>query len=475
MFFNSFTFIGFFLAVIIILLLERLLVGRNASVRNLTLLIASYFFYAYFNIGFTLILAFVTLVNFIAGNSIISGRVKHPRRVVALGTILSLLPLVFYKYALFLCKSFALLLSLELSFELLEGLLLPVGISFFTFQALSFTIDAYRGKITQKSGLLDFALFVAFFPTILSGPIEKARNLLPQIKRYSFPSIDDFLQGFCIFIWGLFKKMVVADRLAYYVDWAYGSAQYSAAGTLLIAAIFYSIQIYCDFSGYSDMAMGVAKALGFNVTKNFRQPYFSRTFKEFWRKWHIALTSWFTEYVYFSLGGSRVKHKLRWVFNISTIFLLSGIWHGAAWSFVIWGALHALFYLIEHFLGMQKESVKWNVISSTIAGILVFLLVTFAWIFFRLDFNAATYVVGKIFTGNITQFSMGASSFTFVATVTMLGVLLIYELLVRRGVLSFEVENFSERLRINLVAMVPIGVLLAMFSMQSDNFVYFQF
>ena len=474
MFFNSFTFIGFFLAVMAVLGIERLF-WRSVTVRNATLLFASYFFYGYFNVGFTFILAFVTLVNFLAGNTLISRRTKHPKCIVTMATVLSLLPLIFYKYALFLCKSFVALLSLEMDFELLNGLLLPIGISFFTFQALSFTIDAYRGKITEKARLLDFALFVAFFPTILSGPIEKARQLLPQIKRYFFPTCEDFLQGFCIFSWGLFKKMVVADRLAYYVDWAYGSAQYSASGTLLIAAIFYSIQIYCDFSGYSDMALGVAKALGFNVTKNFRQPYFSRTFKEFWRKWHIALTSWFTEYVYFSLGGSRVKHKLRWVFNVSTIFLLSGIWHGAAWSFIIWGALHAVFYLVEHFLGLQKEGVRWNIFTSVISGVAVFLLVTLAWIFFRLDFESATYVICKICSGDITQFSMGASSFKFVGTVAMLGILLIYELLVRRGILSFDVENFSDKLRWNLIALVPLFILMGMFGMTSDKFVYFQF
>lgn len=474
MFFNSLTFVGFFLVVVAVLLIERLF-GRNVVVRNATLLTASYFFYGYFNIGFTLILAFVTLVNFFAGNLLISGRAKNQKGIVAISAILSLLPLVFYKYALFLCRSFAALLSVEMDFELLDGLLLPVGISFFTFQALSFTIDAYRGKIREKSNLLDFALFVAFFPTILSGPIEKARELLPQIKRYFFPSVEDFLQGFCIFAWGLFKKMVVADRLASYVDWAYGSAQYSSSGTLLIAAIFYSIQIYCDFSGYSDMALGVAKALGFNVTKNFRQPYFSRTFKEFWRKWHIALTSWFTEYVYFSLGGSRVKYKLRWVFNVSTIFLLSGIWHGAAWSFVIWGAMHAVFYLAEHFAGLQKNSVRWNMFTSALACIVVFLLVTLAWIFFRLDFDGATYVIGKICTGDITRFSMGASSFKFVSTVTMLGVLLVYEMLVRRGVLSFDVENFTGKLHWNLLAVIPLFLLMGMFGMASDNFVYFQF
>ena len=335
MLFNSLLFVVFFVTVLAILFFEGL-ISKSIILRNITLLAASYIFYANFNIGFTLILLFVTSVNYIGGNLLFRNRnITRKKYIVAISAVLSLLPLCFFKYSVFLCRSLYAFLDYEINMELLEGLVLPVGISFFTFQALSYTIDIYRGKIEKPASPLDFFLFVAFFPTLLSGPIEKARNLLPQLKKYSFPSLENITQGICVFIWGLFKKIVVADRLAYYVDWAYESAQYRSGITLAVAACFYSIQIYCDFSGYSDMALGVAKALGFDITKNFRQPYFSRTFKEFWRKWHIALTSWFTEYVYFSLGGSRVKHKLRWVFNISTIFLLSGIWHGAAWSFVL--------------------------------------------------------------------------------------------------------------------------------------------
>lgn len=471
MFFNSFEFIGFLLLVIVLLSFERF-VSRNVKLRNLTLLFASYFFYGYFNIGFTLILLFVTLVNYFGGKIIYR---KKDKTIVFFSVILSLCPLVFFKYSLFLCKSFSALLNFELNVEFLEGLLLPVGISFFTFQALSYTIDIYRGKIERTASLLDFALFVAFFPTILSGPIEKARNLLPQIERCFFPSLESITQGFCIFVWGLFKKIVIADRLAYYVDWAYESSQYVSGSTLAIAAIFYSIQIYCDFSGYSDMALGVAKALGFNVTKNFRQPYFSRTFKEFWRKWHIALTSWFTEYVYFSLGGSRVKYKARWIFNISTIFILSGIWHGAAWSFLIWGALHAVYYLIEHFLGLQNNELKWNKFTSTLSCCTIFLLVTIAWIFFRLDFSDAIFVINKIFSGNILKFSMGASSFTFTATIAMLLVFIAYELMLRRGVIKYDVEEYKTKICWNFISTIPLILLMGMFGMSTDKFVYFQF
>ena len=475
MFFNSFLFIGFLIAVLLFLFASRLL-GKSIAVRNGTLLAASYFFYGYFNVGFMLILLFVTAVNYLSGRMLFNPQCRYRRSLVSVCVILSLCPLVFYKYALFLCKSFCSLLSLGLEFKFLDGLILPVGISFFTFQALSYTIDVYRRKIVEKAGFWDFALFVSFFPTILSGPIEKGRNLLPQIKSYFLPKTEDIVQGMCIFVWGLFKKMVVADRLANYVDWAYGSSEYVSGTTLAVAAIFYSIQIYCDFSGYSDMALGVAKVLGFNITKNFRQPYFSCTFKDFWRKWHISLTSWFTEYVYFSLGGSRVNSKMRWVFNISTIFLLSGIWHGAAWNFLIWGCLHAVYYLCEHFLGLQRKDIKWNFLTSALSGMGVFVLVTVAWIFFRVEtFSQAIFIVEKICVDMGGRFSMGASSFTFVSTLMMLFVLLCYELGIRKGFILYDVNNYKSRITRNLFALIPLLILLGMFGMSSDNFVYFQF
>lgn len=491
MFFNSFTFVGFLIAVLAILACERLF-GKSVTVRNVTLLAASYFFYGYFNLFFLLILLFVTAVNYCGGgiifkahlskaegNSTSNSDTRHStyrKWIVTITTILSLLPLVFYKYALFFAKSMAALLQFELDTEWLEGLLLPVGISFFTFQALSYTIDVYRNKIDKKPTLLDFALFVSFFPTILSGPIEKARNLLPQIQRYFFPTFSDVTQGGCVFVWGLFKKMVIADRLAAYVNYAYAVKGSASGTTLAIAAALYSIQIYCDFSGYSDMALGVAKALGFDITKNFRQPYFSRTFKDFWRKWHIALTTWFTEYVYFSLGGSRVKYKLRWVFNISTIFVLSGIWHGAAWNFLIWGALHAVYYLTEHFAGLQRKTLRWNWIGSAAMGCVVFVLATIAWIFFRVEtFDDATFIIGRIFSDFGGPVAMGISTFTFGAMWMMLLIFIVYELLIRNGKLCFDADGYERRMVWNIVAIIPMLLLMGMFGLTSDNFVYFKF
>lgn len=476
MFFNSISFIGFLLLILVILYIEGRY-SRSVVIRNATLLVASYFFYGYFNIGFTFILTLITLINYFAGQLLFSKKIIKKRKAIC-GTaiLLSLIPLLFYKYALFIVKSIAAILYIDIEIEQIYGLLLPVGISFFTFQALSYTIDVYRGKISERPSLLDFALFVSFFPTILSGPIEKARNLLPQIRDYFTPSLADISQGACIFIWGLFKKMVIADRLAYYVDWSYESSQYLSGTTLALTAVFYSIQIYCDFSGYSDMALGVAKSLGFNITKNFRQPYFARTFKDFWHKWHIALTSWFTEYVYFSLGGSRVASKCRWVFNISTIFILSGIWHGAAWNFVVWGGLHAAYYLVEHFLGLQNKHIKWSQITSFLSGTVVFCLVTLAWIFFRVEtFDDATYVVNKIFTDFGGNLSMGASSFTFASTAAVLTIFFVYEILVHKHILCFDVENYEEKITNNIISLIPMLILLSMFSLSSDTFVYFQF
>lgn len=471
MFFNSIVFVIFFTAVLLLLQLEHA-ITRERCIRNLILLVSSYFFYGYFNIGFLILLVFISVINYVGGRCIYKG--VYRKWTLGGCIILSLLPLVFYKYALFLWQSMAWLLNLEIQTELLNGILLPVGISFFTFQALSYPIDLYRGKIEKPAGLLDFLLFVSFFPTILSGPIEKARNLLPQLQAYRSTSLSDITQGISIFVWGLFKKVVVADRLAEYVNWAYATADYQSRLTLICAAVFYSFQIYCDFSGYSDMALGVAKGLGFDITKNFKQPYLSKTFKEFWRKWHIALTSWFTEYVYFSLGGSRVNHKLRWVFNISMVFILSGIWHGAAWSFVIWGVLHAVYYLIEHFLGLQSEKVKWNAISSLLSGFVVFALVTLAWIFFRLDFNHACNVIARIFTAG-GGLDLGSSSFSFACTVLMLGVLFVYELLIRHNVVSYDVQDYEQKQGVSLLSVVPLLIMIGLFGVSSSNFVYFQF
>lgn len=473
MLFNSFNFITFFFVVLLLLVIEQF-TTRRVAVRNALLLVASYVFYGWFNVGFLLILLYVTLVNYVTGG-LLAKVEAHRKRTLGFGVVLSLLPLLFYKYAAFIATNLHLLLGGESHADWLQGWAMPIGISFFTFQALSYSIDVYRGKITERYSLPDFMLFVAFFPTVLSGPIEKARNLLPQLRAYNPLSANDFTEGSVTFIWGLFKKIVIADRLCAYVDWAYAGAEYQSGATLALAAVLYSIQIYCDFSGYSDMAWGVAKALGFDVTRNFRFPYFATTIKEFWRRWHISLTSWFTEYVYFSLGGNRVRLKARWVFNISMVFILSGIWHGASWNFLLWGALHAVYYLIEYACGLHRKEYQTPRLLKLPATLLVFVLVTLAWIFFRIeDFSTATYVVSKIATDIASPIAIGASSFTFACNMLLVVIFLLFDGLLYKRCLINE-ERFAQPTLMNIVWVVALLLMLGLFSVSADNFVYFQF
>ena len=482
MLFNSFTFIGFFLVVLLLLVMEQA-TTRRVAMRNALLLAASYVFYGWFNVGFLLILLYVTLVNYFTGYLLTKAQDRqqttdHSQRAklcLGIGVVLSLLPLLFYKYAAFILTNVQLLLGGDPHTDWLQGLVMPIGISFFTFQALSYSIDVYRGKITERCSLPDFMLFVSFFPTVLSGPIEKARNLLPQLLAYNPLSVNAFTEGIVTFIWGLFKKIVIADRLCAYVDWVYAGAEYQSGATLALAAVLYSIQIYCDFSGYSDMAWGVAKALGFDVTRNFRFPYFATTIKEFWRRWHISLTSWFTEYVYFSLGGNRVRLKARWVFNISMVFILSGIWHGASWNFLLWGALHAVYYLIEYACGLHRKGYETPRLLKVPATLLVFVLVTLAWIFFRIeDFATATHVVGKIVTDIASPVAIGVSAFTFVCNMLLVIVFLVFDGMLYKRILIRE-DRFAQPTLMNIVWVVALLLMLGLFSVSADNFVYFQF
>lgn len=473
MIFNSIPFVAFF-AVVALLTAIVTNTMKRPSVRNILLLAASYYFYGSFSPEFLVLLLYVTILNYLMG--ILLSRVEsaHRRFVITADIVLTLLPLLFFKYVGFLLANLNSALGTTLGEGLASKIILPVGISFFTFQALSYTIDIYRRKIIPTYNILDFALFVSFFPTILSGPIERARNLIPQIEKNTPISLDTFMSGITLFIWGVFKKMVIADRLALYVDWAYGSAAYVSGSTLALAAVFYSIQIYCDFSGYSDMASGVARALGFDIMQNFKFPYFAHSIKEFWRRWHISLTSWFTEYVYFSLGGSRVKTRIRWAFNISMVFLLSGIWHGASWNFMIWGLMHAVFYLAEYKFGLQNnEANGWRKYLKTIY---VFVIVTIAWVFFRIEnIGLAWNVVCRIFTDVARPVALGSSAFQTAETVALLFLFLCMDFLASKDVLLKDNGKTGSCGLLNMVFLVILLMCISLFGAASDSFVYFQF
>lgn len=407
--FNSF---NFWLIFPLIFVFYWVIPAKWNTWRKVFLLAASYLLYMNWKPSFALVLLGVSLVTYWGGQvlqlrddsepSTGSGaeiKVRNRKRLAWCFALLGLLPLLVFKYYNFLNDSISSgLASVGLQFAL-PGLnwAIPVGISFFTFQAVGYILDVYHGRVKAERNLLDYLLFVSFFPQVMSGPISKADELLPQIKTPHKFDYEQGKQGLKYLLWGMFIKLVIADRLGLFVDTIYANYIYYNGATCFIASIFYTLQIYCDFAGYSLMAIGIARTLGFNLINNFRRPYLAISITDFWRRWHISLTRWLTQHVYIPLGGSRCS-KARTYWNIFVTFLVSGVWHGANWTFIIWGCMHGLFQIIEKALGWQKyEGHNWVVKAVRICA--TFLLVNFAWIFFRMpNISDACVVIGKIFT-----------------------------------------------------------------------------
>ncbi len=357
MIFNSFQFLWLFPLIFVSYYFLPCLFTRSPErksvVANRLLLLVSYGLYMQWNPAYALILLGVTAVTYVFALRLerelsISSR---RRLLIGCGASLALLPLLVFKYYNFLTGSFAELFG----WEGIPGLnwAVPVGISFFTFQAVGYLFDVYYRRIAAERNWWDYMLFVSFFPQILSGPISKAASLLPQIKANRTFDYDRAVQGLKWMLWGMFLKVVMADRLGLYVDKVLDNYQYNSGSSCLLASIFYSFQIYGDFAGYSFLAMGVGRLMGFDLINNFRQPYLSVSVTDFWRRWHISLSTWLKDYVYIPLGGSRCS-KARNYWNIFVTFLVSGVWHGANWTFVVWGVLHGLFQIVEKALGLQR-------------------------------------------------------------------------------------------------------------------------
>ena len=325
--------------------------------RKLFLILASYLLYMNWKPAFALVLLGVTLITYFGGQFLEAhgDTKKRKRRIAWLFVLLGLLPLLTFKYYNFLNENLVSGLSaigLKLA---LPGLnwAVPVGISFFTFQAIGYMLDVYHGRTKAEKNLLDYVLFVSFFPQVTSGPISTAEDLMPQIKEAHFFDYEQGKQGLKQLLWGMFIKLVIADRLGMYVDTVYANYIHYSGSTCLLASLFYTIQIYCDFAGYSLMAIGIARTLGFYLIDNFRRPYLSISITDFWKRWHISLTRWLTRQVYIPLGGSRFG-KVRTYRNILITFLVSGIWHGANWTFIVWGVIHGALQIIEKARGWQK-------------------------------------------------------------------------------------------------------------------------
>jgi alginate O-acetyltransferase complex protein AlgI len=405
MLFNSLHFILFF---VIIFILYWCIPNKKYNLQNLLLLIASFYFYSCWDWRFLFLLIFSTLLDYFTGIKISNAlNHKHRKFWFLLSIFINLGFLGVFKYYNFFLDSFIQLLSsIHLNIGIPKlSIILPIGISFYTFHGLSYIIDIYNRRLQPERNMINYSLFVCFFPLLVAGPIERATHLLPQIKNQRTFSYSKSVDGLRQILWGFFKKIVIADGCATYADIIF--AHYSSYNgvILFLGAVLFAIQIYGDFSGYSDIALGSARILGFELLNNFRYPYFSRDIAEFWRRWHISLSTWFRDYVYIPLGGSRGSTLIR-IRNTFFIFLLSGLWHGANWTFVVWGCLHALFFIPLLLLNTNRsniEIVAHGRFSPSIKELfqifVTFVMVTLSWVFFRIDsFNKGLDYLYHIFS-----------------------------------------------------------------------------
>ena len=384
MLFNS---IHFALFLPITFILYFLLRNKDYKFQNLILLLASYYFYANWDWRFLFLLLFSTLLDYYTGIKMHQAATSIRKKtwfIISISANIGFLG--FFKYFNFFSESFSNLLQMFglSSSPLILNIILPVGISFYTFHGLSYLIDIYKNKITPEREFVTYSLFVSFFPLLVAGPIERATHLLPQLKTNRKFDINNIYQGLNQIVWGLFKKIAVADICAEYVNQVYANYQDFSSFSLIIAAILFSIQIYCDFSGYSDIALGTARLFGVELLKNFSYPYFSKDVAEFWRRWHISLTNWFKDYLYIPLGGSMVSINKQ-IRNTFIIFIVSGFWHGANWTFITWGCINAILFIPILITNKNRKNLltKEYKLSDFPKIILTFLVITFTWIFFR--------------------------------------------------------------------------------------------
>ena len=464
----------------VVFLLYWFVFNRNLKGQNLFLVGASYLFYAWWDWRFLGLLVFTSLCTYASGLLIekYKGTPGKAKLFSALNIVVNLLILGVFKYYNFFATSFADAFLGGKTEGLLLKVILPVGISFYTFKALSYSIDVYRGKQEATRDVIQLLAYVSFFPQLLAGPIERATDLLPQFGKPRTFEYGTGVDGLRQILWGLFKKVVVADNCAVFVNRVFSDYQTQSGSTLLLAAVFYTFQIYGDFSGYSDMAIGTGKLFGFRTKQNFKVPYFSRDIAEFWRRWHISLTTWFRDYLYIPLGGSRCS-KAKIVRNTFIIFLVSGLWHGANWTFIAWGAYHALLFLPLILLGKNrkyKDVVAEGRLLPSLkeAGqlLLTFFLVVIGWIIFRADsIGQAWDYIRSISTRSL--FSMpDAPGVTGVSLGIV--ILLVVEWLQRRREHGLDLSGMKVAV---LRYAVYLCVLFLMFAFggHSENFIYFQF
>ena len=456
---------------------------HQLKLQNAFVVAASYVFYGWWDWRFLLLIAFTSFCSW--GSGLLIGKAEtkgKAKRWMWLNIVLNLGILALFKYYDFFVTEFAHLFHISTEGLLLK-VILPVGISFYTFQALSYSIDVYRGKIAPTKDIVAFFAFISFFPQLVAGPIERATNLLPQFLKKREFRYDNAVDGMRQILWGLFKKIVVADNCAVYVDQVFSTYAEQSGSTLLMAAIFFTFQIYGDFSGYSDIAIGTAKLFGIKLMRNFNVPYFSRDIAEFWRRWHISLTTWFRDYVYIPLGGSRVS-KWKVIRNTFIIFLVSGFWHGANWTFIAWGAYHAILFLPLILTGKNRKytnQVAEGRFLPTLKEIgqmlLTFFLAVIGWIIFRSATisDSVHYIVGMC-DASLFSVPWMKTVNSFVLLVGSILMMIVIEWLQRNNEHGLSLNKTLARplVRWGLYLLITLMVFVLQ-SNKAVQFIYFQF
>ena len=489
MLFNSLDFAIFFPIVFIL----YWILSKKVYFRNIHILASSYVFYGWWDWRFLFLIMISSFVDFYVGNQLSkTDDVKKRKIFLYISLLVNLGFLVYFKYANFFINTFV--DSFTLFGKTLEvstlNIILPVGISFYTFQTLSYTIDIYRKQLKPTKNPIAFFAFVSFFPQLVAGPIERASNLLPQFyKTYKF-NYDQVKSGLLLIAFGLFKKMVIADRAALYVNQVYNNPGNYEGVETIIATVFFAFQIYCDFSGYSDIAIGVARTMGFNLMKNFDSPYLSKSITEFWRRWHISLSTWFKDYVYIPLGGS--KHgKFKTYFNLFIVFLVSGLWHGAAMTFLIWGAVHGLIIVLEKSSYHKREILfqklninKTNFSNKLFFALITFTIVCFTWVFFRANsFIESKLIVSSFFRNNYYElfgdnlYLIGFDKNEFIVLVLSILILFVFEMFHKKNKVIEILNKQPFFFRWSFYFLIAISIVL--FGVYGNNvaseFIYFQF
>lgn len=453
--------------------------------RWIVLFISSYYFYMSWNVKYVALILFTTVISYGCALGLERVQQQQKKKLLIVSTLVASLGcLFFFKYFNFASKSVAELLNLCTIkvHPVTLNLLLPVGISFYTFQTLGYVIDVYRGEVKAEKHFGKYATFIAFFPQLVAGPIERTKNLLPQIVGEHKFNYEKATAGLRLMAWGFFKKMVVADTLAVYIDTVYDNLHSYTGFPLLVVSLLFSVQIYCDFAGYSDIAIGTAKLFDVDLMKNFDSPYFSASVKEFWARWHISLSTWFRDYVYIPLGGNRVS-KGKNARNLMVTFLVSGLWHGANWTYVIWGGIHGAVQVIEKFLFPKNKSQQGKA-GWWCKVVVTFFFCTFAWIFFRAStLSDAIYVITHMFAGIGNLGAYTANIFTLLGLdkITLIGMVISLLLLAwfdYRSLKENVLEQLSEKKTWIRWMIYVIFILFLIFNIpvtSGQEFIYFQF